>query len=91
MIFYLNYAQKNDLHNSILGIRPTILSLTKYIKSSSPLYNLEYSKIKKTQKHIVIVKEAMHEFKQMAKFYLNELKDQEDDFHRFFNEDLIQS
>lgn len=29
--------------------------------------------------------------KQIAKLYLNELKDQEDDFHRFFNEDLIHS
>ena len=98
-VFYkiLNHNINNSeisltaLHNSILGIRPTILSLTTYIKSSSPLYRLENSRIKKTQKHIVIVKEAMHEFKQIAKIYLNELKDQENDFHRFFNEDLIHS
>lgn len=77
------------LHNSILGNKPTILSLSRYIKASSCLYQLKTSKIKKNQKFIIINHEAVSEFKEIKKFYLEELEQRKDDFNHFFNEPFI--
>ena len=81
---YNSEISLTGLHNSILGNKPTILSLTTYIKSCSPLYELKTSNIKKTLKHIIIHNEAVIEFKEITKAYLKELKNKDDEYNHFF-------
>jgi hypothetical protein len=63
-----------DIHNSLVGERPTLQSLTLYVKNSSQLYAINASTIKKNKKVITVRNEAREEFKNVYNIYYCQMK-----------------
>ena len=65
----------SDIHNSLINVRPTLQSITTYIKAcENELYEIGNSNIKKNKKVIKVHKLARKEFKEIFNIYLDELK-----------------